>query len=405
MDAGLPVMRTAGFLKVAGCVWLGSVSAYAGMPAPEVPPTNDPVEVAIDHVRNLEYDVARRQLEAWVSQHPDDLRALNYLASAMLQEELFRRELLESQAYAAGGEGFQGGKPPVSVAFQQDLFAVLNRLESRAEERFRENPRDEQALYWHGSAHATRAIYHLAVTRAHTTALGEAKQARKLHAQVLSINPGFVDALLIVGIYDYVAGSIPWYLKVFASIAGYSGDKERGLASIARVTREGQWAKPEARQFLAIFYYREKRYAETLALLDEMGRAFPRNFIVPQEIARTYKAQGNWQLAAETYESLLARYHRGEPGYQNMPVSKVLYQAGEAYARLGDSTRALRLYEEAAQREENNIFVYRAVLAAGGVYRQLNRPEDARRHFERVASAVPSSEEGKVARQQLKQLR
>jgi hypothetical protein len=363
------------------------------------------VGVAIDHVRNLEYDVARRQLEAWLSQHPDDLRALNYLATAMLQKELFRRELLESQAYTAGGEALRDRKLPVSAAFQQELFSTLDRLASRAEMRVRENPRDEQALYWHGSAHATRAIYHLAVTRAHTTALGEAKQARKLHAQVLSINPNFVDALLIVGIYDYVAGSIPWYLKVFASIAGYSGDKERGLASIARVTREGEFAKPEARQFLAIFYFREKRYGETLALLQEMASAHPRNFIIPQEIARTYKAQGNWRLAAETYESLLGRYHRGEPGYQNMPVSKVLYQAGEAHARLGDTTRALRLYEEAAQREENNIFVYRAVLAAGGVFRQMNQPEDARRHFERVASAVPSTEEGKAARQQLKQLR
>jgi tetratricopeptide (TPR) repeat protein len=406
MVTGLAVIRTPGLLKVVGGLWLGCAPALAAVQAPaEVPRANDPVQEAIEHVRNLEYDPARRQLEAWLVQHPDDLRALSYLASAMLQEELFRRDLLESRAYAAGGDAFRDGKPPVSAAFQQELFATLNKLESRAEERVRANPRDDQALYWHGTAHAARAIYHLAVTRAHTTALGEAKEARRYHAQVLSLNPSFVDALLLVGIYDYIAGSIPWYLKVFATIAGFRGDKERGLASIARVTREGNWAKPEARQFLAIFYYREKRYAETLALLEEMGRAYPRNFIIPQEIARTYKAQGNWRLAAETYESLLARYRRGEPGYQNLPVSKVLYQAGEAYANLGDTARALRLYEEAAQRQENNIFVYRAVLAAGGVYQQLNRPEDARRHFERVASAIPATEEGKAARQHLKQLR
>ncbi len=355
-------------------------------------------------MRNLEYGLARNQLEAWLSQHPRDLRALNYLASTYLQEEMFRQELLESRVYASGGEAFREDKPAVSAAFRQNLFDVLNKAESFALERLRENPRDEMALYWIGYTHVTRAIYHLTVAKSHRAALGDAKEARTYHAELLGLNPAFVDAMLVVGIYDYIVGSLPWYLKFVAAITGHHGDKQRGLASIERVTREGRLARDDARQFLAILYYREKRYPEALAILEDLSRAYPRNFVIPQEIARTYKAQGNWRLAAGTYDQILARHRSGQAGYRTIPLTKILFQAGQAHAELGEMDRALELYREAASGADDNIFVYRAELAAGGVYEQQNRFEDARRRYERVAKDVPATDEGKAARQYLKQL-
>jgi len=385
---------------------LACASAIAGSQLgldASLPP--DAVETAIDHLWNLEYDQARPQLEAWLAQHPNDLRAMNYLASTMLQREMFQRELLEGRMYVVGGEAFRKGRPPVPAGFQGELFGVLNRAESLAQERLRQNSRDEDALYWLGAAHAIRAIFHLTFARAPAAALREAKEARNYHARVLSLNPGFVDAMLFGGMYEYVVGSLPWYMKFLASIAGYRGDRERGLAAMQRVAREGHRARMEARQFLVIVYFREKRYPEALALLQEMERAYPRNFVIPQEIARVYKGLGDWRAAAETYQQLLARHHQGAPGYRNLPVSKILYQAGEAYARMGDTAQALRLYKQVEERQEDNIFVYRAALAAGNMYQQQNRPEDARRRYERVASAIPSTEEGRAARQYLKQLR
>jgi tetratricopeptide (TPR) repeat protein len=372
---------------------------------PQGAPAHDPVETAIDHLRNLEYDAAREQLQARLSQHPSDLRGVNYLASTILQREMFHRELLESRVYASGGDVFRGGKPPVSPAFRAELFAVLAKAESLASERLKQNPQDESALYWIGVTHTTRAIFHVAVARENTAALGEAKAARKFHQQLLALNPSFVDAMLVVGIYDYVVGSLPWYLKVLASITGHRGDRVRGLLALERVTREGHWAKNEAKQFLAILYFRERRFPEALAVLQELSRSYPRNFVLPQEIARVFKAQGNWAEAAQVYDQMLGRHQGQEPGYHALPVTKILFQAGEAHARNGDMERALSLYDKAARLEDNNIFVYRAELAAAGVYLQQNRPEEAQRRLERVARAVPQTNEGKAARQQLRRLR
>jgi tetratricopeptide (TPR) repeat protein len=364
----------------------------------------DPLELALDHLRNLEYDAAQKEIESWLDEHPDDLRGLNYLGNVMLQREMFRRELLESQVYGPGGAAFRGEKVPLPAGFQPELFGILGKAEGLAESRLKQNPRDEEALFWGGVAHVTRAIFRLSLTREHLAALGEAKEARKLHARLLALNPGFVDALLVVGTYDYVVGSLPWYMKVLASLVGYRGDRTRGLEEIKRVTEQGHWAREEAKSFLAILYFREKRYAEALAILQGLSQSYPRNFLLPQEMARVYKAQGDWRAAATVYSAILARYAAHEPGYGGIPLAKILYQAGQARVQLGETEEALRLYDRAANLDENDFYVHRAELAAAGLCLQMNQRAEALRKYERVAKAVPNSEEGKTARRFVKQL-
>ena len=402
MKTRFPILAV---LVLAVAVTLAAPGACFCSVAPAKPASDpDPVEVAINHYRNLEDEAARQQLEAWLADHPGDLRARNYLASVILQRELLRRELLESQVYGPHGEAFDGKKVPVSPAFQQELFGVLDKAESIAEERLRKNPRDEEALYWAGVAHVTRAIYQVTLAKANMAAIGEAKQARKYHSQLLSVNPNFVDAMLVVGIYDYMVGSLPWYLKVVASIVGYHGNRERGLASIERVTREGHQARDDAKNFLAILYFREKRYPEARALLADLSRSYPRNYVFPQETARTYKAHGDWASAAKVYDEILAKYAAGQPGFRSIPAAKIYYQAGESRTHTGENQVALERYDQAARLSDNDIYVYRAELAAAGICLRSQRPDDARRKYQRVAKAVPDTDEGKVARQKLKQL-
>jgi tetratricopeptide (TPR) repeat protein len=364
----------------------------------------DPVQVAIDHYHNLEHEAARQQLEAWLATHPGDLRARNYLASVILQRELLHRELLESQVYGPHGEAFQGKKAPVSPAFQQELFGVLSKAESIAEDRLRQNPRDEEALYWAGVTHVTRAIYQLTLAKANLAAIGEAKEARKYHAQLLGLNPNFIDALLVVGTYDYVVGSLPWYMKVLASLIGYRGNRERGLAAMERVTREGRWARDDAKNFLAILYFRERRYPEARVLLEDLSRSYPRNYLFPQEIARTYKAQGDWKSAAKVYDEILSKYTASEPGFKSIPAAKIYYQAGQAHAGMGETDAALERYDKAAKFPDNDIDVYRAELAAAELCLERNRRAEALRKYERVATAIPNTDEGKAARRSLERL-
>ena len=383
-------------------VWITAPAVTAArqvVPGPA--PETDPVEAAIDHTRNLEYTQARQQLEAWLAKHPSDLRALNYLASTMLQRQIFEREMADGQLESGS---VRKKDLPVPEGFRKDLFDVLGKAEAVASERLRRDPGDQEALYWIGITSMIRSVYQIGFEKSNTAALKEAKQARNYHAQLQRLNPGYIDAMLLPGMYDFIAGSIPWYMRLLSAIIGIHGDKQRGLAAMERVVREGKWARVEARQFLAIFYFREKRYSEAAALLEQLTRDYPRNFVLYQHLARTYKAQNNWRKAAETYELMATRHRSGEPGYQQVPVAKTLYQAGEAYGRAGDQMRAEQLYADAEKRNDDNIFVYRAALAAGGADERMNRFGDARRRFQRVVNAVPSTDEGKVAREHLRKL-
>ncbi len=390
-------------------VWLVlaffSTGAHAGVAAPAVPASGpDPLRVALDHFYNLEYDSAKQGLEERLSHHPDDLRALNYLAAAILQRELLRQELLEAQVYGKGGEAFRGEKQALSPELQHELYGVLDKAEQLAEKRLENKPRDAEALYWQGVSHVTRALIDLTLIKDRLGALGEARKARKLHGQVLRIDPTFVDAYLVLGMYDYIVGSLPWYLKVLASLIGYLGNRERGIAEVKRVTEEGHWAKEDAKSYLAILYFREERYTEALAILRGLARSYPRNYVIEQQIARIYKGAEDWKSAALVYDSILARHSAGAPGYDAIPLAKILFQAGEAWQRQGNQDQALSHFEKAGRLDDNNIYVYRAELAAANLCVQMNRPQDALRKYQRVANAIPNTGEGKAARQALRRL-
>lgn len=357
---------------------------------------------ALDHFYNLEYDASEKELDSRLRDDPHDLRALCYLARIYLQREMFRRELLEAKVYDANGEAFRKDKPAVNQALRRKIFGTLGKLEGAAQSRLEQNPRDEEALYWLGASHVARAIYFLSLEKSNMQALGEAKAARKIHANLLRVDPDCADAYLVIGTYDYVAGSLPWYAKFLATLIGYHGDRQRGLQELERAAEHGDWARTDAETFLTILYYREKRYTEAISILRRLQAAYPRNFLLSQEIARAYKAQGDWRMAGREYDALLKKYESGAPGFSRLPAAKVYFQTGEVYQRLGERDEALDRFQKAAKFEENNIYVYRAELAAARIELAEDRESEARVRLERVARAVPSSDEGRAAAAALK---
>lgn len=364
----------------------------------------EPVRVAIDHLRNLEYEPAKLGLEAWLKEHPEALCAWNYLAIATLYEEMFRQGVLESKVYGEGGEVFKPSKVPVTPEFQKELFAVLDKAQTLADERLKKDPKDEEAMYWAGVTHGTRATYHFTLRKEYTPALREATAAYKQHKQLLKLDPGYVDAYLIVGVNNYVVGSLPWYLKMMASLTGRHGNRAEGLRQIERVTREGHYAREDAQLVLAVLYQREKMFAEALPLYQHMATAYSRNYLLAQEVGTLYGLVGDWTNAAREYDTILAKYQAGQPNFDKMPAAPMFFLAGQAHDRQGDSERALVLYNQAAQAPGDNKYRYKADLAAAELEARMNRTANAREHYQRIAEAAPDTEEGKLAKKALKRL-
>jgi hypothetical protein len=47
--------------------------------------------------------------------------------------------------------------------------------------------------------------------------------------RVLELDPDYVDAKLVVGVYEYVVGALPWPFKLLIGFAGLTGSKSKGL--------------------------------------------------------------------------------------------------------------------------------------------------------------------------------
>lgn len=388
------------------CSLLPALLAFAPAAlARQAPPAPaDPVGAAISHIRNLEYAEARRQFEAWVAEHPGDLRAWNYLGVAILYREMFERGVLEAKVYGQGGEAFQPSKVETTPGFQEDLFRVLDQAQQLAEQRLAQDPQDKEAMYWLGVAHGTRATYHFTLRKEYGPALHEAKDAFDLHERLLKMDPNYTDASLIVGVQHYVVGSLPWFWKMLAALGGRHGSRKEGLAEVQRAAEQGHWAREDAQLMLGVLYLREKMLPQALASFQAMAEASPRNYLLPQEVAALHEQMGEWAAAAQVYDRMLARHRAAEPGYEKLPAARILYLAGAARRHLEQDEAALALFEEGARLAGGDIYIYRCELQAAELDALNHRAEQARQRYQRVAENVPDTDEGKLARRELKKL-
>ena len=104
--------------------------------------------------------------------------------------------------------------------------------------------------------------------KAWLSGLRAAIAARRDHERVLELDPDYVDAKLVVGIHNYMIGSLTWPVRVSASIVGIGGNKKKGLNMLRQLANAGSLASPDARIALALFLRREQAYDEALRLVQ-----------------------------------------------------------------------------------------------------------------------------------------
>ena len=141
------------------------------------------------------------------------------------------------------------------------------------------NRRDTEALYYLGATEGLKAAFEGAVERSFMSALRNGSDSVDRHREVIKLEPAFHDAEITIGMYDYIVGSLPLPVKLLATIGGIRGSKKRGLATLERVAREGNWARDDAKVLLIALFKREKRYTEALALARELAAKYPRNTV------------------------------------------------------------------------------------------------------------------------------
>ena len=263
------------------------VAVVAGNPAAANPASRELRAKASAQIYNLDRDEAISTFREAINADPQDAAAYRGLASALWLSITFRRGNMTVDDYlgrVTKPNATMATPPPeVVTSFREAVDKAI----SLARTRIDRNPRDADAHYQLGAAVGLRASYTATVEGSFGGAFKSAREAFSEHERVLELDPKRKDAGLIVGTYRYLVSTLSLPMRWMAYMAGFGGDKDRGLQLIQDAATYNGDNQDDARFALILLYNREKRYDDALKVLANLRERYPRNRLVWLESGST----------------------------------------------------------------------------------------------------------------------
>jgi tetratricopeptide (TPR) repeat protein len=383
--------------------WLGLIGAAWGAAGDTNPMNYDPqVKEAFNHFYNLDYTGAIQRFEQIRAEHPGDPQATAYLLEVMLFQELYRQDLLDTTFYA--NDGFLSGRHATTndPAARKRILGLADEAVREADARLSKNPNDINALFARGWVRSLQTTYLAMVDRDFRGGFRLATKAKDDEERVLHLDPNYVDAKLVVGVYQYVVGALPWPFKLLIGFAGITGSKSTGLAMLRDAGERGVNTSVEARTVIALFLRREGKYGDAIQVIRKLKSEYPHDFLFHLEEANLRKDAGEGMAAVTAYRELLDQAAR--PGYFSEPQLEL------AYFGLGDALRGQRRYSEAADAYEKaastkNVgpeLKIRSLLASGECRDVMGERSRAITDYQEAIDAGPNTSRADTARKRLR---
>jgi hypothetical protein len=391
------------------CLVLLCLPLAAG-PAPQArtaasiagPPAEDNLaRSGFERFYNLDYERAIRDFEADLKAHPDDPFSVNHLLTARLFHQLYGMGVLDTAYYSNNSFLSQPHRKP-DPKDQEQIKQLINAALRLEDARLDKDSKDVNTLYARGVTRGLRATYTALVERSWFAALRSALGARRDHQRVLDLDPGYTDAKMVVGIHNYVVGSLPWGVKMAVSVVGIGGNKKKGIQYLYDVANcSSCQATTDAKVVLALFLRREGRFPEARQTIQTLGRDYPRNVLFALEEPNILRALGKNQEAAAAYRKI---FQEGREGRFNGHYELAAYS-------LGELLRVQKNYQLAADaynlvdtvREPDSEVQQRANLAAGEMYDLMKKRDLALKKYETVIAEDSGSPPADSARKHIKE--
>jgi hypothetical protein len=383
--------RSAAAVVVVLLVCLTLVSTvWAAEPVPVTPANDATTRRGFDHFYNMEYDKAIKDFETVVEEHPGDAFPNNYLLSAVLFKELYRVGAMNSEAYASDNFLSARAKRPLDPPTQTRIKELIARTETLCAARLQKNPNDIDALYARGVARGMRSTYMGMGEKAWLAGIRSALAARRDHERVLELDPNYVDAKMIVGIHNYIIGSLNWAARTAITMVSVGGSKTKGLDYLRQVAKSNTVATTDAKVALALFLRREQKYQEALDLVKGMTDEYPRSFLLAQEYGDLLNAAGHGREAVAQYQSILENCRKK---FYPLPEPE------HAAWGLGVAARGQREFQIAAEAFDlaastpgaESTMVDKSNLEAGKMYDLLQKRDLAVKRYQSAAAAKGDS--------------
>lgn len=359
------------------------------------------VQEAYRYFYLLDYPAAVTRFERIHQEHPADPYATAMLLDAVLFQELYRQDLLDTTFYA--NDGFLTGKHATDedVKKRDEIFALADEAVKEADDRLSKNSNDVDALFTRGWVRSLRCTYVAMVERGFSTGFRLAGKAKDDCVRVLQIDPDYIDAKLVVGVYNYVVGALPLPFKFLIGFVGITGSKSKGMEMLSDDAHRGPATSVEARTVIALFLRREGKYKDAIDVVRSLKNQYPRNYLFRLEEANLRKDAGEGMGAVHAYEEIVA--DNAKPDYFSEARLEL------AYFGLGDALRGQRHYAEAAGAYEKAAgskgvgreLKVRTLLAAGECHDLLGARQLALMDYQAAITAGPNTSRADTARKRM----
>jgi hypothetical protein len=262
----MPALR---YTSVAFSLLLALAPAFAMAPTP--------IEHGFQSMYNLDFQRAHQDFSTWEQAHPDDPLGPVSQAAGFLFAEFARLGVLESQLFTNDKAFDDRSKLNPDPNVRRQFDTALDRGDQLAEAALKRQPNDSNALFAKVLATGLRSDYAALIDKQDLAALRYMKQGRILAQQLLQQKPDAYDALLAVGVENYLTGIKPVPVRWILRLGGIKPDKEQGIRELQQTAAHGDLLKPFAKLLLAVAALRDNDDAHGCSLLHELAVTYPQN--------------------------------------------------------------------------------------------------------------------------------
>ncbi len=303
------------------------------------------VSPATNDIYSLNYSQAEKRLVELKQKYPEHPSPPLDLASVIWLRELFRRHQLDLRVFLSPSSLTKKTDETMPDQQRQAFLGYIKDSQRISRDILSQDPKNLDARYFLGASYGVLASFSITVDHSLSEAFKYGKLAYKYEEEIIQEDPKYYDAYMIVGVYEYVAGSLPWYLKWVAAVAGFEGSKERGLKYLNLAATRGRYSSDDAQVVLMVLNVRDSKYESALKLASALYRQFPENYIFQINEAQILDKMGKSAAATKIYFDVLKKAQMGVANFVKLPLTLYRYELAERLFGLGRLADARSLFE------------------------------------------------------------
>jgi tetratricopeptide (TPR) repeat protein len=330
---------------LSACLLLPALSAQS-LRDPQFMPR---ARTGFDNIYSLDLDQAEQVFLGLKRDYPQHPAPPLYMAAIAWLRELLSRQQLDLDMFLSPAFFAKETDLVMPPRQRQAFFDGIRDCQTLTQKILDQKPKSAEALYFLGASYGILSSFTITIDHSLPKAFSYGDKAYNYSRKALSLDPDYYDAYLTVGLYKYIVGSMPWYLKPLAAILGYRGTKEEGLKDTDLAVAKGEYVRIEAKIVRMVLLMREGQPKDALLGALELRHEFPRNYIFHINVAQILSAEGQDDQAVSEYMDIVRQAEEGKPNYNLLPLTTFRYSLGYEFFKMGRLTLAQDQFQKSVE--------------------------------------------------------